>query len=1193
MAAANATIAALKVSLGLDSAQFTTGLRDASVTMQREAKKQAAAAAELERRVVSLKSSLDPVYAAQKRVGDQMKEAQALYKAGALSGAEYGKAMGELTSRLRSVTQAQTSLAGAQRTAEQSSKALGQAGLNLGRQFADVGVSLKGGISPLTVLIQQGPQIADAFAQAKQQGLGFGTVVKDLATSAGKFLATWGPVIAIGGAVAGVFLLWQKHLADTKEALKATAEATKNLGEVQASTRDALSAAVEFADKYRLTNLGLAKSLDDVLISQNAAYKETLAGIDANDAAGRSAARRAEIERLLTVSILKRAAAEATSRAKESEAAAKKARGPAKTTGFLVGFGLAGDPLALQEAAAAEAAKFKALGGDAAKKAAAEELAYAKALNASADALLKAKLIAPQAAEAIKTYAGAAGRARVANDNQTKSTEDLDRALQALLRSLETGAERELREYNEKTLLLRLGLDAGKISADQFRDAIDRLNPVVNEAAQAQEAFRGQLDKTPADIKPARDAVVSLREQFRSLADSFDDVAFSFGGIIGAFKTGNFSRLIDDVMMLKDGIASLLSQGGLSGLLSAGSAIATTIGGRGGRAVGGALGIASAGIGLGAFAGTAAGGAALGAAGLGAGAIAGVAALAPPLAVAAAALYAAVKLFNLGGKPSNAGAGVSLVTGEITGKSRTAETEEAARAAADAIKAGQDALKEAGVTLGATVHGLVVGTRDLSQVYLTNGRTVTAAIGDVAAAVDAGLNAVIEVATFTSDAQRRVAESAIAAGKGFDGVLEALNKYQAAQNIGQALADQILQLVNPQQYDTEAVRREIEAQRKAFADLAAEGYLTTEQLASLTAQLSELEALRLKDILERYATDVIAVEPPAPEEPANDNTLETLASATSAAAGMLQQAYQTFAQAKQAEINDLRQAADGLKAFRRELLLGTTAGRSPTSQLDLLRREFARISALPATDPERLANLQGVGQAFIEASRQASPNDLAFRRDIGAVRRLAEASEIAATAQADLAQQQLDTQTQMLTELGLLNTTSMEIATALQAFLAAQTNERAAGGIGVPNFDAAAYLAANADLGENWLAGGSLRGAGATLEEAALAHYMTTGQYEVAAGGRARGFASGGSFKVGGPGGIDSQLMQFWASPGEMVSVSHGDPQAGMSAGIDGLRQQVDMLTGAVVQLTGFARRSEKFMRKWDGDGLPAERDVA
>lgn len=43
------------------------------------------------------------------------------------------------------------------------------------------------------------------------------------------------------------------------------------------------------------------------------------------------------------------------------------------------------------------------------------------------------------------------------------------------------------------------------------------------------------------------------------------------------------------------------------------------------------------------------------------------------------------------------------------------------------------------------------------------------------------------------------------------------------------------------------------------------------------------------------------------------------------------------------------------------------------------------------------------------------------------------------------------------------------------------------------------------------------------------------------------GFATGGSFQVGGSGGIDSQLMQFRATPGEMVNITKGESGGGMA----------------------------------------------
>jgi hypothetical protein len=72
--------------------------------------------------------------------------------------------------------------------------------LNLSRQFADVGVSAAMGMSPLMILIQQGPHIADVFATASMRGLGFSAVLKDIAASAWLAVAPLAPFIA--GAVA-------------------------------------------------------------------------------------------------------------------------------------------------------------------------------------------------------------------------------------------------------------------------------------------------------------------------------------------------------------------------------------------------------------------------------------------------------------------------------------------------------------------------------------------------------------------------------------------------------------------------------------------------------------------------------------------------------------------------------------------------------------------------------------------------------------------------------------------------------------------------------------------------------------------------------------------------------------------------------------------------------------------------------
>ncbi|MEI6439069.1 MAG: phage tail length tape measure family protein, partial [Alphaproteobacteria bacterium] len=76
--------------------------------------------------------------------------------------------------------------------------------LNLSRQFADIGVTAAMGMSPLMILIQQGPQIADVFATASARGVGFSAVLKDIAVSGWAAVAPFAPFIAGAAAIAAV-----------------------------------------------------------------------------------------------------------------------------------------------------------------------------------------------------------------------------------------------------------------------------------------------------------------------------------------------------------------------------------------------------------------------------------------------------------------------------------------------------------------------------------------------------------------------------------------------------------------------------------------------------------------------------------------------------------------------------------------------------------------------------------------------------------------------------------------------------------------------------------------------------------------------------------------------------------------------------------------------------------------------------
>lgn len=92
-------------------------------------------------------------------------------------------------------------------------------------------------------------------------------------------------------------------------------------------------------------------------------------------------------------------------------------------------------------------------------------------------------------------------------------------------------------------------------------------------------------------------------------------------------------------------------------------------------------------------------------------------------------------------------------------------------------------------------------------------------------------------------------------------------------------------------------------------------------------------------------------------------------------------------------------------------------------------------------------------------------------------------------------------------------------------------------------------------------------------------------------------FASGGSFEVGGAGAIDSQLVAFRATPGEMVNVSHGNdagaagdvvrielnPSEGWVAGV--ADQQIRTRSGQIIQVA--VRQSYGAVRRDLGGMMP------
>lgn len=216
---------------------------------------------EVDRRVESLKNSIDPLYAAQNKLNKELEEAKALYKAGAINADEYGKASDVLNSRLNKVELVHARVA-------KGMKVTSNEMLNLTRQGSDLAVSLAMGMNPLMVLIQQGPQIADVFQTAATRGVGFKAVLREIATAGWAAVAPFAPFIAaalavaavLGGAFAMATHEANKQAGDFKDKLNLTHKELDKLKEKGISTK--ITFGDTFSAVFSVAGQRLAKAFE-------------------------------------------------------------------------------------------------------------------------------------------------------------------------------------------------------------------------------------------------------------------------------------------------------------------------------------------------------------------------------------------------------------------------------------------------------------------------------------------------------------------------------------------------------------------------------------------------------------------------------------------------------------------------------------------------------------------------------------------------------------------------------------------------------------------------------------------------------------------------------------------------------------------------------------------------------------------
>ncbi len=271
------------------------------------------------------------------------------------------------------------------------------------------------------------------------------------------------------------------------------------------------------------------------------------------------------------------------------------------------------------------------------------------------------------------------------------------------------------------------------------------------------------------------------------------------------------------------------------------------------------------------------------------------------------------------------------------------------------------------------------------------------------------------------------------------------------------------------------------------------------------------------------------------------------------ARGRLTEAYDAEAGALQATLDKFQAFSDSLKKFRDGLYSGPAAMLSPEEQYKAARAAFDSTSALAAGGNENaIRDLESVSQAYLDASKDYYASSKEYFADLDRVRAAVTATQAYAASQVDVGQAQLTALNASVA--GIINVNNsvlsvrdalagyQEAVLALAAAQAAQAaNDNATGGGAARGSDWSSYIASNNDVAAEYLRNQASAKGRDYLAQIGATSAEAFGQWHYNQYGKAEGrepFATGGSFTVGGSGGTDSQdFGPIALTPGEVVNV--------------------------------------------------------
>lgn len=434
------------------------------------------------------------------------------------------------------------------------------------------------------------------------------------------------------------------------------------------------------------------------------------------------------------------------------------------------------------------------------------------------------------------------------------------------------------------------------------------------------------------------------------------------------------------------------------------------------------------------------------------------------------------------------------------------------------------------------------------------------------------------------------------------------------------------EVIAKQQAATEAATAAAEESARKTAELLKQRTDLENQLLvalGMTALATERQRAAMLDgmdpSLRGYQTLLYGVEDATAAVTAAESALADARSAAS-------QAYEREASALQATIDKFKSFSASLKSFRGSLDTGGLAMNDPMQQYARTKADFERVAGLAASgNEEALGSLQGVSEAYLEASKNAQATNVGYFKDLAAVKRATEAAQKYADQQVDQNTAQLSALQSQVSALGILNQSTLSVgqavtnvAAAIDALARATSAKSAAEAAAKQALSSAGVIPKateslndtsrqvlisandNAALAAAKVYYNSANGG---VDSALFNRYFANDPFGRSVGftgdpeelRKRYGFATGGSFTVGGSGPPDSQVFPLHLSPGEMVNVSRPGEggNAELVAELRALRQEVAELKAAQIQTTINTGRQVRLAERWDGDGLPETRSVA